>query len=138
MLTPVTDPVARPTVAFVVLPLIQVPPDDVLDSVASEPTHTTCSPVMAGGAEFTVTTAVRAHELDNVYVIVVVPVATGDIDPAVEIVATPCVLLDHVPPVGEDERVVVPAGHSARIPLIAAGILFTVTSAVALHPVESV
>lgn len=138
VLIPDTRPVAKPTVALAVLPLIHVPPDDVLDNVVPDPTHTVPSPVIAGGTEFTVTIAVRAQELDNVYVIVVVPVATGETTPADDMVATPGVLPDHVPPVGAEDRVVVPAGHSASVPLIAAGMLLTVTSAVTLHPVDSV
>jgi hypothetical protein len=130
--------VASPTVAFAVVPLIHVPPVDQLLSGVLAPTHTVPSPEIAGGAEVTVTTVVRVQEVGSVYVITVVPIETGDTTPDDEIVATAGVLPDHVPPVGEEERVVVPAGHSARIPLIAAGILFTVTSAVALHPVESV
>ncbi len=138
VLMPVTEPVASPTVALLVLPLIHVPPDDVLLSVVFEPTQTDTSPVIAGGAEFTVTIVVRAHELEIVYVIIVVPVVTGDTTPDDEIVATPGVLLVHVPPEGEDESVVLPAVHRANDPLITAGMLFTVTSAVTRQPVERV
>ena len=138
VLMPVTEPVASPTVALLVLPLIHVPPDDVLLSVVFEPTQTDTSPVIAGGAEFTVTIVVRAHELEIVYVIIVVPVVTGDTTPDDEIVATPGVLLVHVPPEGEDESVVLPAGHKANDPVMTAGILLTVISAVTRHPVGRV
>lgn len=138
VLIPVTEPVARPTVALLVLPLIHVPPDEVLTSVVFDPTHTELSPVIAGGAELTVTIAVRVHELEIVYVTIVVPTVTGVITPEDEIVATPGVLLVHVPPEGEDDNVVLPAGQSAKAPLITAGILFTVIAAVERQPVERV
>ncbi len=138
LLIPVTVPVASPTVAFVVFPLIHVPPDEVFESAAPEPTHTVSSPVIAGGAAVMVTIVVRTHELDNVYVIVVVPVVTGDTTPADEMLATVGVLLDHEPPIGVEERVVEPAGHNGNVPLIIAGRLLTVTSAVDLQPVARV
>ncbi len=135
---PVTSPVASPIVALLVFPLIHVPPEAALVSVVFEPTQTVPSPVIAGGAGVTVTTVVRMHELETVYVIVVVPIETGVTTPVDEIVATEGVPADHVPPVGVEERVMVPAGHRANVPLIVAGKLFTVTSAVDLHPVDSV
>ncbi len=107
-------------------------------SVVFEPTQTVPSPVIAGGAEVTVTTVVRVQEVGSVYVITVVPIETGDTTPDDDIVATAGVLPDQVPPVGEEERVVVPAGHKARSPITVVGILFTVTSVVTRHPVESV
>lgn len=59
-LTPDTIPVAEPTVATDVLPLLHVPPLTALPSVELPPMHTLDVPVIvpADGAPFTVTTAV--------------------------------------------------------------------------------
>lgn len=51
---PFTIPVAEPTVAIEVLPLVHVPPLVVLLSVAVWPTHKPMLPVMPAGAGFTV------------------------------------------------------------------------------------
>ena len=65
---------------------------------------------------------------------VAVPAATPDTMPDVPMVATPVLLLAHVPPtVAEDSVVVVPA-HKEVVPVITAGIALTVTVVVLTHP----
>jgi hypothetical protein len=61
--TPVTIPVALPTVAFAVLDDDHIPPLVALLRVLVLPTHTLAVPVIvpAAGAAFTVTTAVAIH-----------------------------------------------------------------------------
>jgi hypothetical protein len=55
--TPVTTPVADPTVALALL-LLHVPPVVLLARVVVCPTHTLAEPVLAGRAASTVTTVV--------------------------------------------------------------------------------
>ena len=59
--TPVTFPVAEPTVATDVLLLLQVPPLVTSDSGIEKPTQTTAGPVIAAGIGLTVTTVVVKH-----------------------------------------------------------------------------
>ena len=56
--TPPTTPVAAPTVAMPVLPLLHTPPPVASLSVVVCPTHTFIVPVMAAGAAIIVTVAV--------------------------------------------------------------------------------
>ena len=65
---------------------------------------------------------------------VTVPAATPVTMPDVPIVATPVLLLAHVPPLVIEDRVVVDPAHTVVVPVIAAGSAFTVTVAVLLHP----
>ena len=65
---------------------------------------------------------------------VAVPAATPVTIPDVPIVATPVLLLAHVPPLVVEDRVVVDPAHTEVVPVIAAGSAFTVTVAVLLHP----
>lgn len=58
---PETSPVLLPIVAFEVLLLLQVPPNDAFDSVMVAPTQTVDGPVILGGNGFTVTTAELTH-----------------------------------------------------------------------------
>ncbi len=53
-LTPFSKPVAKPIVATEVVPLVHVPPGDVLLSVVDVPAHTVSNPLMAAGVGFTV------------------------------------------------------------------------------------
>jgi hypothetical protein len=64
-LSPSTSPVVEPTVATVVLLLIQLPP--LVPSVIRmlSPVHTEPGPLMADGAELTVTVAVDIQPVDN-------------------------------------------------------------------------
>jgi hypothetical protein len=54
--------------------------------------------------------------------------------PDVPIVATPVLLLVHVPPLVVDDRVVVAPAHNEVIPDIAAGSAFTVIDVVLTQP----
>jgi hypothetical protein len=58
VVTPLTMPDDEPTVATVVLLLIQVPPAVASVTVIVEPAHTLVGPLIAAGAGLTVTTAV--------------------------------------------------------------------------------
>jgi len=58
--TPVTMPVPEPTVAVVVLPLLQVPPPGSLNAVIA-PTQTVVDPVIPPGNGLTVTVVVALH-----------------------------------------------------------------------------
>ncbi len=65
---------------------------------------------------------------------VAAPVAIPVAIPDVPIVATPVLLLAHVPPPVVEDRLVVDPAHKAVVPVIAAGIALTVTDVVVLHP----
>jgi len=133
--TPVTIPVVRPTVAFAVLLLLQVPPVVVLASVVVCPTHTLGLPVLPASPAFTVTIAVRVQLLPTVYVMMEVPVAMGVTTPVEEpIVATEVVPELQVPPVVVDVRVLVFPIHNDRDPVIAPGRLATVSASMLLQP----
>ena len=99
-LTPVTMPVAAPTVAVPVPPLTHVPLGDVLASVVVAPTHTCIVPVTGFGAGFTVISFVALHPVGlNVYDMVTVPVVTPvTIPEEMPIVAVVASLLYHNPP----------------------------------------
>jgi hypothetical protein len=135
---PVTNPESRTTVALAVLLLIQVPPAVALDKSAVDPTQTLLGPVLAAGAAITVTSVVLIQPVGNVYVIVVVPNDAGVTTPPEEMVATPVVPLLHVPPAGDDDKPVVPAGQSNILPVMVSGMLFTVTANTDLQPVAKV
>lgn len=59
--TAVSAPVAAPTVATDVEPLIQTPPEVELDSIPDSPTQYTDVPVIPPGSGLTVNTAVRTQ-----------------------------------------------------------------------------
>lgn len=63
-----------------------------------------------------------------------VPAAAAVTRPAVLIVATDAAELLHVPPAVASESVAVVPMHSADGPLIAAGVAYTVTTAVTVAP----
>jgi hypothetical protein len=69
---------------------------------------------------------------------VVKPEATAVIMPPDEIVATLVVPLAHAPPEELLVRVAVAPAHALVLPAIAAGNALTVTTAVALQPVDNV
>jgi hypothetical protein len=68
------------------------------------------------------------------YVIVAVPPEIPDTTPEDDTAATPGALLLHEPPDNEFVSVVVPPTVSNPVPLIAGGLLFTVTTFVARQP----
>lgn len=55
---PDTMPLAEPTVATAVVPLIHVPPEVALESVVADPAHMLIVPVSGAGTAFTVTVCV--------------------------------------------------------------------------------
>jgi hypothetical protein len=82
----------------------------------------TLVPVMLEGDKLTVTSAVREHPAEVVYVIVVVPGEAAFTMPVAEpITATVVLLLLQVPGITVLCNVVVRAVHTASEPVIAAG-----------------
>ena len=65
---------------------------------------------------------------------VAVPAATPDTMPDVPMVATPVLLLAHVPPLVVDDKVVVEPAHTEVVPVITAGSALTVYTAVPTQP----
>ena len=65
---------------------------------------------------------------------VAAPAATPVAIPDVPIVATPVLLLAHVPPLVVDERAVVDPTHKEVVPVIGAGIALTVIEVVLAQP----
>ncbi len=112
--TPVTIPLPEPTVANVVLLLLQVPPPASL-KVTVAPAHTTPVPVIPAGRGFTVTTLIAVampQILVAVYFIVSVPVPAAVTTPVEEpIVAVVGVTEVQTPPPAPSLRVIVAARH---------------------------
>ena len=67
---------------------------------------------------------------------IVVPEVTPVTTPEAFIVAVVAPPLLHVPPVVASLNVVVPGAHTVIVPVIADGIVFTVTIAVAVQPID--
>ncbi len=134
--TPVTTPDSEPTVATPVLLLDHTPPGVPSVSVIVAATHTDDKPVMTVGSGLTTSVAVMMQVDPMVYVIIAVPAVTPVAIPVVEpMVATPRLLLLHVPPgVGSPKAVVSPT-HTLSVPVIGNGNGLTVTVAVIIHPV---
>ena len=65
-LIPVTIPVPTPTVAWLALLLLHVPPEGVLFNVVVEATQTLAVPVIAVGTAFTVTGVVEKQPVFTV------------------------------------------------------------------------
>ena len=98
-------------------------------------THTTESPVIAGGSGNTVIVKVTEHPVGSVYVMVSCPGPTPVTKPEVPIVAT-LVLLDvQTPPTELSDIVVVSCRHNVFFPVMTFGVGLTVTMAVAIQPV---
>jgi hypothetical protein len=136
--TPLTTPVDEPAVATVVLPLTHVPAPEASLSVTVCPVQTDAGPDIAAGSAVTVSTRVVVQPVPvSVKVMVVVPMPTPVKAPVPEfIVATPVLPLIHVPvPVASDNVIVEPR-HTVEGPEIAAGDESTVSTVVALQPVD--
>jgi hypothetical protein len=118
--------------------LLQLPGVVLLPSVVVRPAQTDSEPVIGPGNGLTVTTAVRLQPPVNEYDIVVVPAAMPPTTPVELTVATDGLLLAHVPPVEIVAKVVNVPEQSPKVPVIASGTAFTVTSAVVMHPVAAV
>jgi len=135
--TPVTVP-AVVIVATAVVPLLQVPP--VLSSVRPSvaPAQTGADPEMGEGVAFTVTIEVTEHPVLSAYVIIEVPEDTPVTTPLLLItVATDVLPLAQVPPVVRSPSVIVEATHTGVEPVIATGVILTVTMAVTEQPVPN-
>jgi hypothetical protein len=131
--TPVTMPVAEPTVATAVLLLLQVPPPDASASAVVAPAHAVNVPVMT--ETLLTVTGVVAKQEPTEYEMVAPPAATPSMVPVDEpMLAIPVLLLDHTPPPGDDASVDVPPVHMDVVPVIADGLAFTVMAMVEKHP----
>ena len=81
-------------------------------------------PMIADGVGLTVTVVVVVQKPAIVYVMTVVPKVPPVTTPVAEpIVATPVLLLTHVPPLTASVRVMVAPTHTAVGPLIGAGMV---------------
>jgi len=131
-------PDADPTVAIVVLLLLHVPPPVRSPNGVVFPEHTDSVPVILCGPGFTVTVAVVAQPAVDVYVMIALPpgfappVKDPEVDP---MVATVVLLLLHVPPDNGSPNGVVDPAHSDKVPVIAPGVGFTVTTVFIVQPV---
>ena len=111
-------------------------PPPASDNVIVSPGQTVAAPDIADGNAFTVIISLVEHPVGNVYIIVEVPVDPLVTNPVVDpIVATVVLLLVHVPPPAS-VRVAVEPIHIPGLPDMADGSGFTVTTSVAIHPVE--
>lgn len=124
----------RPEVASIVptalAALAHVPPEGVLLNVRVSPTQTAAVPLIVAGNGLTVNVAEREQPVDSVYETVVVPAEIAETTPAVDIVATPVVLLVQIPPDVVFVSVSEAPAHANRDPPIAAGLGCTVSIAV--------
>ena len=118
--------------------LVHTPPVVVLDSVIVPPAQTVEGPVIDVDNEVTEMTFVARQPLPSLYVMVVVPsaipVTTPDVKP---IVATALLLLLHVPPDVESERVIVDPTQTVEGPEIGFALAVMVATVVAKHPVAA-
>lgn len=95
---PETMPLAVPTVATNVLPLVQVPPLVISESVVVVPKHILAVPLITAGNELTVIVLVALQPVGKAYVILAVPAIMPVTIPVVLTVATVTSLLLHAPP----------------------------------------
>ena len=136
--TPVTIPEV-PTVAILVSVLLHIPPPVRSISVVVAPGQTVYVPRIAPAVRngLTVTTVVAIQPVDNVKVIVAVPVPGPPVTkPEPLTVAIPGALVPHVPPPASVNAVVRPTQTNV-VPVIAEGNGFTVTTAVVRQPVPN-
>ena len=129
--TPVTIPLAEPTLAIAALLLLHTPGVVASDSVIVAPWLTLLGPVIAAtvGRLFTVTVAVVIQPFVAVNVIMAVPAATPYTLPDGLTVAVPTALLLHeILVVRSDKNVTEPPSHTERLPSIGVGNGFTVTA----------
>jgi len=125
--TPVTVPFALFTAPVPMADELHTPPVVASAKLTLAPTHTLAAPVMVAGTGFTVTTAVLAQPVGNVYEITDAPALTPlTIPVVVPTVATEGLTELHVPPVAVVLSAVVvsaadAAAHTFIVPVIAAG-----------------
>ena len=109
--------------------LDHIPLPGVLARSVADASQTTNVPVIGVGIAFTVTFCVLKHPVGNVYVIVAVPSAAPDTNPAASTLAINALLLDHVPPDTVFVNVLVVPMHTAVLPAIVPGDAMIVTVA---------
>ena len=115
---PVTTPDADVTVAILVLPLYQCPPEEISANVITPPTLTVVRPVGVAGNGLT-TKVMVTWLAPKVYVMVHDPAAMPVTTPVVALtVATEVLLLVHVPPETESCNALVLPMHALGVPLM--------------------
>jgi len=132
---PTPPPVTTPPpvmVATVMVPLVHTPPLVPSDNVIENVWQIGALSVIATGCVFTVTVFVT-KQLPITYDIVAVPTELPVTVPSVPTVATPVFELLHTPPPVASVSAVVDPWHTLAVPVIAAGCVFTVTTAVEVH-----
>jgi hypothetical protein len=124
--TPVTTPVEAFTVATPAVELDQLPPDTVEEKVVVEPAQTFWLPLSMPAVPDAETVSIlveialaQVPDPKIVYVITTVPVSTPNTTPVEEsTVATKVLLLDQLPPVTVEVKIVVPRMQTFWLPLI--------------------
>ena len=135
---PETIPDSEPTVATVVLLLVQEPPLSGLLNVVVAPVQMLVAPVIDPGVASTVTIVLMEHEPTE-YVMAEVPALTPfKIPDVIPMVATAALPLVQLPPLTELVSVDELPAHSAVLPPIAAGAAMTVITTSETHPILSV
>ena len=133
---PDTAPAVEPIVIFAAV-LLHVPMPEASVNVVEDIGHTLSVPDMEDGTDDTVTVTVATQPVFRVYVIIVVPKPSDVIRPTpVPTLATVGLELVHMPPVGRSDNNVVPGLQIDKLPAIPDGNGLTVTTAVAMQPVE--
>ena len=135
---PVTTPLPS-TMATPVALLLHEPPAVLLLTLMLLFLHTCVAPDIDAGLLFTTTDDTVRHDVGSVYVMFVIPKLTPVTTPLVLFtVATPGVLLVHIPPVVLLPSAVVMPTHTFRLPVAGDGSAFTLTVDIRIQPVASV
>jgi hypothetical protein len=113
--------------------LLHVPPVVVLASVVWLPAQTVCVPTIAAGIAFTVNGCTALHPVGITYDIVTAAAATPVTMPVAFTVALVVLLLIQLPPAVVELNAVVAPTHTNGVPVIPAGVVFTVTTLVLMH-----
>jgi len=135
---PVSKPVTRLIVASDDGPVIQVPPVVASLSITLLPWHTIAGPSMGGGGGSTVMSFVVVQPVPKEYVIVAKPGPAAYTVPVELTVATPVLLLPHVPPVVRSVSIVLEPRQILAAPVMSNGGVFTVNTTDDEQPVPSV
>ena len=128
--TAVVKPEPAAIVATPILPLVQLPPAEASDKIATWPRHIEVVPDIAAGDGLTVTTVEAVQLAGVVYIIVEVPGVMPDTTPELSpINAIPGEPEAQVPPGTASERVIVRPVHTeAGVPFIGSiGLTVTTT-----------
>jgi hypothetical protein len=117
--------------------MLQIPPGSVAVRLLIKPAHTLKEPPIVGTG-LTVSSCIAIQPVGSVYVMVTTPESMPDTVPVPSMVATVTSLLLHVPPAAMLSSTVPEPVQIAKVPVIADGNGFTVTSARAIQPVGKV